>query len=414
MNISINYPADIKVFLLFISSLVMLLSGCASWQVPDDYSAEPLRARAVGTTVKEVQLRAAVLSSEDSQRIFGADINATGVQPVWIEVENHSSHTLWLLRSGTDPDYYSPLEVAWSVHAPFAGKNNAAIDEHIKKLSFEGAVGPGEIRSGYIFTNPVQHTRVLNVDLIGQRSLFPFTLFLPVPGSQSKNINTLKAGYAGVQVVDYQDAEAFRMALEQLSCCATNNKAAGDPINLVLVGKMTDIAASLVRRGFRRKVNTFDSAQQLFGRAPDYVVRKAGQGGTPSNWIRGWLAPLRYQGQPVFLVQTGRPVGGRFASSENDHLILHPDVDEARNFFIQDMLYSGGLAKLGFVKGVNKLDKEQAEQWQANGYYTNGLRAVLFFVTRPLTLSEVEILDWVPLLEQREAEASAKQSNTGK
>jgi hypothetical protein len=414
MNISINYPTDIKILLLFISSLFMLLPGCASWQVPEDYSAEPLRARAVNATVREVQLSAAVLSTEDSQRIFGADINTTGVQPVWIEVENHSSHTLWLLRSGTDPDYYSPLEVAWSVHTPFAGKNNAAIDDHLKNLSFEGSVRPGETRSGYIFVNPGQHTRVLNVDLLGQRSLFPFTLFLPVPGSQSKNINTLKAGYAGIQVVDYQDAGAFRMALEQLSCCAMNNKAAGEPINMVLVGKMTDIAASLVRRGFRRKVNTSDSAQQLFGRSPDHVVRKAGQGGTPSNWIRTWLAPLRYQGQPVFLVQAGRPVGGRFASIEDDKRVLHPNIDEARNLFIQDMLYSGGLAKLGFVKGVSKVDKDHAEQWQANGYYTDGLRAVLFFVTRPLTLSEVEILDWVPMLEQRETEASAKQSNTGK
>lgn len=44
-------------------------------------------------------------------------------------------------------------------------------------------------------------------------------------------------------------------------------------------------------------------------------------------------------------------------------------------------------------------------------YYTDGLRAVLFFVTRPLALSDIIILDWVPLLQQREAEAAAKNTD---
>ena len=35
-------------------------------------------------------------------------------------------------------------------------------------------------------------------------------------------------------------------------------------------------------------------------------------------------------------------------------------------------------------------------------YHTDGLRAVLFFVTRPLSVSDVQFLDWVPYLEQRE------------
>ena len=36
-------------------------------------------------------------------------------------------------------------------------------------------------------------------------------------------------------------------------------------------------------------------------------------------------------------------------------------------------------------------------------YHTDGLRAVLFFATRPLSLSDVEMLDWVPYLERGEA-----------
>ena len=110
-------------------------------------------------------------------------------------------------------------------------------------------------------------------------------------------------------------------------------------------------------------------------------------------------------------MQVGRPVGGRFAPRDAASIVLHDDVDEARNLLIQDMMYSGGLEKLGFVTGVGAA-AETLPRTALNGarYHTDGLRAVLFFATRPLSLSDVEILDWVPYLERREA-AAREQSN---
>ena len=121
-----------------------------------------------------------------------------------------------------------------------------------------------------------------------------------------------------------------------------------------------------------------------------------------------WVAPFRYQGTPVFVAQASRPVGGRFSDGSDGDRQLHPNVDETRNLIIQDLLYSGGLAQLGFVGGVGQLPEALAEK-DGSGtlYYTDGLRAVLFFVTRPLTLSDIKILDWVPLLQQRETETAA-------
>ena len=72
-------------------------------------------------------------------------------------------------------------------------------------------------------------------------------------------------------------------------------------------------------------------AQQVFGRPPDVVLRKQAQAGAPSNWIRAWLAPIRFQGRSVYLVQAGRPVGGRFARRSASDIVLDDDVDEARN-----------------------------------------------------------------------------------
>jgi hypothetical protein len=86
--------------------------------------------------------------------------------------------------------------------------------------------------------------------------------------------------------------------------------------------------------------------------------------------------------------QVGRPVGGRFASPDAAEIVTHEDVDEARNLLVQDMMYSGGLDKLGFAHGSGTSGRG------------DGLRAVLFFVTRPLSLSDVEILDWVQFVKR--------------
>jgi len=144
-------------------ALLFLTGGCASWQAPVAANDSALRARAVSDTEKDVTLSATVLGTADSEQLFGADINGTGVQPIWIEVRNNSSHTLWLLRSGTDPSYYSPLEVAWPLHSKFAKKSNARIDAYYNALDFKSPVPPG----GHTQWHPVCQS--LQGDLCAQR-----------------------------------------------------------------------------------------------------------------------------------------------------------------------------------------------------------------------------------------------------
>lgn len=394
-------------------ALLVALVGCATWQAPARVNDTALQARAVSATKQDVHLSAAVLSAEDNRRMFGENVNDTGVQSVWVQVQNQTPQLLWLLESGTDPDYFSPLEVAWAFHEPFAGASNEAIDEHFDSVSFKNPIPPGATRAGILFTNPQHQTRLLNVDLLGRRELIAFTLLLPIPGASDGKARDFMARYADVQIAEFHDPDAFRAALERLPCCATGpNGAAGDPINVVLVGQFVDVAPAVVRRGFRADVKDFDNKQRLFGRPPDVVVRKSSQGGAPANWIRVWLAPMRYQGQPVFLAQTGRPIGGRFAVAESKEQVLHPDVDEARNLLVQDMMYSEGLAKLGFVTGVGPAPVARPrESLAGTTYYTDGLRAVMFFTTRPHTLSDIQILDWVPYLKLRESGAASENTD---
>lgn len=405
--------------MLIFSMLLITLTGCASWQTPPGFDDAALRDRAVSKKVNGVKLSAAVLSSEDSQQMFGADINGTGVQPVWLEVENSTDQVLWLLRTGTDPDLFSPLEVAWSFHTSFASETNALLDEHFHAMSFQNPIAPGSSQSGIIFTNPHQNTRLLSIDILGQGQLFPFTLFLTVPDDQGDHhAIAFDNVYQLIETAtdNYQDAGSFRNRLEQLPCCATgaDGNEAGDPLNIILVGDLADIATAFVRRGFRVSELEFDHAQRLFGRKPDVVGRKTAMGGMPANWVRLWVAPFRYQGKAVFVVQAGRRQGWRLAEVEDKNLLLDPNVDEVRNFFIQDMLYSNGVSKLAYVTGVGPTGPGELRRSLGRaGYHTDGLRAVLFIVTRPLSLSDVQILDWYPALKLREAEAVREIENDG-
>jgi len=371
--------------------LGLSLAGCASWQAPAQFDDAGLRARAVTALREDVQVAAAVLSAEDSRRMFGADVNASGVQPVWIEVRNGTREPLWLLSPGTDPDYFSPLEVAWSMHKLLAADTNARIDDHFHRLAFRSPVLAGETRKGVLFINPERRTRLLNIDLFQKERLIPFTLFLSVPDDAAAAPSGAAAASAPA-ASEIADPAALRAALERLPCCAV---AAGEatPLNAIFVGDLADIGAALVRRSYRRDPRTGDAAHQVFGHGPDVVLRKQAQAGAPATQLRLWLAPLRFEGRAVYLVQVSRPVGGRFAPRGASDGILHEDMDEARNLLVQDMMYSGGLAKLAFANGAGP----QAPAAGAR-YATDGLRAVLFLATRPLSLADVEFLDWAPFL----------------
>jgi hypothetical protein len=383
-------------------ALALALAGCATWQPPHGVDDAALRARAVTQTSQDVRVRATLVDAQTSRAMFGAQIEKANVQPVWIEVENRTRQPLRLLRTGIDPDYFSSLEVAWAMHRTFAGETNASIDDHVESRAFANPIAPGATNTGVVFANPQQGTFLLNLDVFGDKTLVPFTLFLRPDASASPIFE-----YPSSAITEYRDPAAFRSAVERLPCCASDSDGSGqgDPLNVILVGTIADIGAAGIRRAYRPDLRDYDRTQRVFGRAPDIVARKQAQAGAPATWVRLWVAPMRFDGSPVYVAQVGRPIGGRFAPREAD-LVLHGDVDEARNLLIQDLMYSGGLEQLGFVTGVGAVT-EDAPRTVFNGarYYTDGLRVVLRFASRPLSLSDVEMLDWEPFLERSEAAA---------
>ena len=276
-----------------------------TWQAPADVDDATLRSRAVTNSRRDVRVSAAVLGASDTQRIFGSDLDETHVQPVWIEVRNGTSQPLWFLRTGTDPDYYSPREVAWSLHTPLRGDVNARIDYFLTTSRLRIRSLRGQCAQ-ILFANPERGSKLLNVDLLGRRTLIPFSLFLPVPDDAANNGSALFR-YPDAQVVDYTDLAKLRGALERMPCCATDVRGAtrDDPLNVVFVGDLADIRGAMARRDYRRDTRADDMTQQVFGRPPDVVLRKQAQAGAPFNWLRAWLAPICFEGRSIYLVQAG-------------------------------------------------------------------------------------------------------------
>ena len=340
--------------------------------------------------------------------MLGRDVTADGVQPVWIEVTNDTEAVLWLLRSGADPDYFSPLEVAWPAHGMLSPGTNARIDEHFNQLAFPNPIPARGTSSGILFTNPQPVTKLLTVDLLGSRMMIPFTLLLPVPGDIAGAKDVVHQ-YPANEISNYEDLDALRHALEGLPCCAAtaDGRQDGEPLNVVLIGHLDDIAAAMNRRGYRRDQLALVGAQRLFARPADLTVRKRAQAGASTSWLRIWRAPLSYRGEMVFVAQAGRPIGGRFPGEASQGMRLHADVDEVRNDLIHDFMYSGGLEKLAFVSGVGAVAADRPRPLPGGGgYFTDGRRVALFFSTRPRTFADVEILQWEPILPGRPAEAT--------
>ena len=192
----------------------------------------------------------------------------------------------------------------------------------------------------------------------------------------------------------------------------------GDPLNLILIGDLNDIIPALVRRNWhtteviwsqaiRRTIKSFLRGERYryspisplyaYGRKQDIAWQKARSSINERNHMRFWLSPIRFRGKPVFVGQISRDIGVKFTlkSPTISTHIIDPDVDEARRYFTEDLAYSQVLSRLAFVKGVGPVSKEAPRvNLVGDPFYSDGLRAVLFFDPRPFSLSDIELMGW--------------------
>ncbi len=395
-------------------AIVILASGCATTFETISIEQVPLVERAQKQFKQNVQVTAAVLSAEECELIFGVDLYARGVQPVWLAIENNDESSMRFLPAGLDPEYFTPLEVSYVFRSRFAKEANQQKDKHFQNLAMGNRIGPGETRSGFVFSHLEHGTKIFNVDVIGQdNDLRTFTFTIPVPGFAVDDLETdWTEIYAPSEVMAYDRHDA-KAALEKLPCCVTNQDGdkKGLPVNVVLVGTFDDVVYALIRGGWDATERTTSqqtisvavagtedrylslSTRYAFGRPQDASFRKSRRDSEPHAHLRLWLSPITVDGDPVWIGEVGRDLPARFESS--DRLV---DADDARAMLFQDILLSQTLSFLGVVKRSNAMPAARSyEQLSDAPFVADAFRIVLGIDSGPVAVPDVEHLPWEKL-----------------
>ena len=403
------------------AAVAVALAGCIS--APPPAASQDYKSRAVTRTQGAVRVSTAVLSADESATVYGVPLARASIQPVWIEVENREDRTYYLLSPGLDPNFFPASEASEAFASGESSEQRVGLGQRFRELAFRNPILPGSTTSGFVLTNLDEGFKFVQIDLVTGGRARAFSILATVPGFRSDYRATevfRREIYPPEKIVDYTDDAAFRAALEALPCCATNEDGAknGDPLNLVIVGGLDDAFPAFARRGWRptelkwsgsilKMVASALAGERypyapvsdlyMFGRAQDLALQKARDNVHQRNHLRLWLSPLRHHGKQVWVGQISRDIGSR-ATIHTPTFTTHkidPDVDEARAGLTQDLAYSQSIAKIGFVKGVGTVPKSTPRgNLTTDPYYTDGLRSVLVFEHRPISLAEVEFFPW--------------------
>ena len=400
-------------------------AGCGGSYSPKPPEEVSFLDRAETQSRNGVTVTVAVLSREESEEVFGVDLAANGVQPVWLDIENNTGKPYFFMPIALDPDYFSPNEVAFMNHLKFNRSANREMDEQFSKYGIQiEFVMPGERDKGFVYTNLDPGLKFVNVTLYEIDGTENFFFYFEVPGIQPDYENVdFPTLYTKDELVYIDDEAELRKALEALPCCTTGSDGGGggEPINIILIGDPDDISSAVVRRkwdvteadtgkfkfdlgrafspeGYR----TFPMASlYLFGRRQDVSLQKSRRETDAAyrqrNTLRLWLTPVRYKGKTVWAGAVSRDIGSDlrirkywFAAQEID-----PDIDETRDYLVEDIVLSQNMDKLGYVDGVGVSTSEDPRYNLSKlPWWSDGYRAVLLFGKDQITLGDLGYFDW--------------------
>ncbi|MGD9719746.1 MAG: LssY C-terminal domain-containing protein [Pirellulales bacterium] len=297
---------------------------------------------------------------------------------------------------------------------------NGRMDDFFRGQGFRlRPLEPGEVRQGFVFTTLDVGTKVVHVLLETTRDTLDAntgaanspgpvaaavdcTFSIAVPGITAdylkRDFSALEADMALVNC----DLPTLVAQLGKMPPATTNVKATrpGDPVNLVVIGDFTTILAAFAARWDESESITLAtcwktlrafllgsqyryspvSALHLFGRGQDVALQRTRHSINDRLHLRLWLTPLRFHDQPVWVGQVSRDIGVRF-TTRTWNLTTHridPDVDESRDYVVEDLLQAEHVNATGYVNGVGECDSaDPRRNLTGDPYFTDGRRAVV-------------------------------------
>ena len=314
--------------------------------------------------------------------------------------------------------------------------NNARMDEVFQARGFRlTPIEPGARAEGFVFTTLDAGTKAVHVRLAAlagirqslavdltavvaagsTRTAVPpsaalststlvvdFHFTVPVPGIAADYLHLdFDALVPPASVVACAPAELVRR-LEALPPATTNavGTKRGDPVNLVVIGTFDTLLAAFAARwddsetislatcwktvkAFLLGVNyrySPVSALHLFSRSQDIALQRARHTINERLHLRLWLTEMSFDGRPVWAGQVSRDIGVRM-TTRAWNLTTHridPDVDEARDYCVEDLTQAQRVEVAGYVGGVGACTQQSPKHnLTGDRYHTDGRRIVI-------------------------------------
>ena len=375
---------------------VALLSGCGGKAYQHgDPGAMDFRARAETQVDGPISVSAAVLGVDETRQLFGLDLYDQGIQPVWLKIENSGEkHARYALVS-TDPFYFSPLEVAYKNRGGYSDVARADMERHFNNLAMPRHIDPGETREGFVFTHADRGAKGFNVDVFAGGEAHGLMFLLRVPGFSPDYANIdFETIYEEDEFTVFHEDE-LHQAVRELPCCGTNaeGEETSGAVNVVLVGPGRDLLVALLRSRWE-ETSSAEAAERedvfLFGRKQDAIFSYETFDGDSIYELRLWLAPMLHGEDRVWAGQVRHFFGFRRAIG-----LFDPDVDNARNFMLQNLVYGQALESLAWVAGEQVLPVESLWTGLVQApFFTDGYRVVLWLSPEPFSVADIAAFDW--------------------
>jgi hypothetical protein len=410
--------------------LSLIFSGCVRYR-PQTSDRASFMARAQTQTQGNVTVTVAVLSDKEAKKVFGVNLAKKGVQPVWVEIQNKDMTPYVFIPRNMDPNYYSAEEAAYMAHykqtrqflesgllaviffpalalIPFnffsIRRANNKMDNIFTDLSIpSNIIMPETTQAGFVFTSVDEGTKHIKVDLLGEGERKTFNFVTPVPGFKPDyTTKDFEARYPEETIVKC-DEEKIPILLGKLPCCTTNKKGSkrGDPLNLVVLGELEDVITIFTSAGWAEtQALTFKSGLSMAkafitgdsdryspvsplyynGHPQDFALQKARDNINQRLHLRLWYTPVRYHGKPAWVGTVSRDIGVKFTWS-TWYLTTHkidPDLDDARDYVLMDLIEAGKIEQFGFFKNAAAARSTQPKKNLTNDpYFTDNKMLVI-------------------------------------
>ncbi|MBT8449692.1 MAG: LssY C-terminal domain-containing protein [Gammaproteobacteria bacterium] len=431
-----------QLYCLLLLALALLLGGCASHRpyLPSVETLNPAFANMQTKTDNEITVSAALLTAEEEIDYLNLDLAEIDLQAVWLRIENKSDNHVWFIRNQLDRDVYSADEVAEMLRDNVADEQFDSFQQHLRNISILISIDAETATQGYLFVPKHEGGRYIDVRLTGdvydatiestsnQTKLdsvnglreYRFGFAIPLPDGEFdyERLHTENI-YSNTKLPDLSKDE-FRKTIESLPCCAKDSDAEnnGDPLNVVIVAKSTDLLNSLTRSGwsFTHRLSLKSvlrlvgatlqgesypvapvSSLYVFNRKQDFALQRARRLIDQRNHMRFWLAPFTYQKQQVWVGQVSRDIGIKLTSKSPTFTthIIDPQVDLTREYLLHSLMAEGFVKEFGFASGAPKASVMQpSKNLTDDPYFSDGKRLVMILSPDPLPIQSIRSLQW--------------------